>query len=56
MKPIIDVKYINPFLQSSMSIVKSVAALDLTVGKPVNAHFMIKELTYAIQLGVVGEM
>ncbi len=56
MKPIIDVKYINPFLQSSMSIVKSVAALDLAVGKPVKAEFMIKELTYAIQVGVVGEM
>ncbi|MBQ9608938.1 MAG: chemotaxis protein CheX [Lachnospiraceae bacterium] len=56
MKPTIDVKYINPFLQSSMSIVKSVAGLDLTVGKPGKTDFFLKELTYAIQVGVVGEM
>ncbi|MBQ8924299.1 MAG: chemotaxis protein CheX [Lachnospiraceae bacterium] len=56
MKPTIDVKYINPFLQSSMSIVKSVAGLDLTVGKPGKTDFFLNELTYAIQVGVVGEM
>ena len=56
MKPTLDVKYINPFLQSSMSIVKSVAGLDLTVGKPGKTDFFLKEQTYAIQVGVVGEM
>ncbi len=56
MIPAIDVKHINPFLQSSISIMESVTSVKLTVGKPEKTDFSFKELTYAIQLGVVGEM
>jgi len=52
----IDVKYINPFLQSTISIVKSVTQVDLTIGKPQRTDFYFKDMTYAIQVGVVGEM
>ena len=34
MVPAIDVKHINPFLQSSISIVESVTQVKMTVGKP----------------------
>ena len=33
MVPAIDVKHINPFLQSSISIVESVTQVKLTVGR-----------------------
>lgn len=52
----IDVKLINPFLQSSISIVESVTQVKMTVGKPERTDFYLKEKTYAIQVGVVGEM
>lgn len=52
----IDVKHINPFLQSSISVVESVTQVKLTVGKPELTDFHLKELTYAIQVGIVGEM
>ena len=52
----IDVKHINPFLQSSISVVESVTKVKLTVGKPELTDFHLKELTYAIQVGIVGEM
>lgn len=52
----IDVKHINPFLQSSISVVESVTQVKLTVGKPEITDFHLKELTYAIQVGIVGEM
>ncbi len=56
MKPAIDVRHINPFLQSSVSIVESVTQVKMTVGKPEKTDFHFKETTYAIQVGVVGEM
>lgn len=52
----IDVRHINPFLQSSISIVESVIQVKLNVGKPVITDFYLNEPTYAIQVGVVGEM
>lgn len=52
----IDVKHINPFLQSSISVVESVTKVKLTVGKPELTDFHLKKLTYAIQVGIVGEM
>lgn len=52
----IDVKLINPFLQSSISIVESVTQIKMTVGKPEKTDFYLKEKTYAIQVGVVGAM
>jgi chemotaxis protein CheX len=56
MIPAIDVKHINPFLQSSISIVESVTTVKMTVGKPEKTDFMLKDQVYAIQVGVVGEM
>lgn len=56
MIPSIDVRHINPFLQSSISIVESVTSVKMTVGKPEKTDFAFKEQTYAIQVGVVGEM
>lgn len=56
MIPAIDVRHINPFLQSSISIVESVASVKMTVGKPQKTDFVFKDMTYAIQVGVVGEM
>lgn len=56
MIPAIDVKHINPFLQSSISIVESVTQVKMTVGKPEKTDFHLKGMTYAIQVGVVGEM
>ncbi len=56
MKPTIDVRHINPFLQSSIAIMESVTHLKLLVGKPEATDFKLKDTTYAIQVGVVGEM
>ena len=56
MKAPIDVRHINPFLQSSISIVESVTQIKMTVGKPEKTDFFLKDTTYAIQVGVVGEM
>lgn len=56
MKPAIDVRHINPFLQSSISIMESVTQIKLTVGKPEATDFNLKDTSYAIQVGVVGEM
>ncbi len=56
MMPSIDVKLINPFLQSSISIMESVTSVKLTVGKPEKTDFVFSEPTYAIQVGIVGEM
>ena len=43
-------------MQSSISVVESVTKVKLTVGKPELTDFHLKELTYAIQVGIVGEM
>ena len=56
MVPAIDVKHINPFLQSSISIVESVTQVKMTVGKPEMTDFRLHDKYYAIQVGVVGEM
>lgn len=56
MLPAIDVRHINPFLQSSITIVESVTTVKMTVGKPEKTDFAFKDMTYAIQVGVVGEM
>ncbi len=56
MIPAMDVKYINPFLQSSLTIIESVTGLKLAVGKPEKTDFYFKDQTYAIQVGVVGEL
>ena len=56
MVPAIDVKHINPFLQSSISIVESVTQVKLTVGKPEMTDFHLHDKYYAIQVGELDEM
>ncbi len=56
MKPTIDVRHINPFLQSSISIMESVTQVKLAIGKPEATDFNLKDTSYAIQVGIVGEM
>lgn len=56
MKPAINVNHINPFLQSSISIVESVTRVKMSVGRPEKTDFVFPDLTYAIQVGVTGEM
>lgn len=56
MVPMIDVRHINPFLQSCISIVESVTQVKMEVGKPQKTDFHLREMTYAIQVGVVGAL
>lgn len=56
MKPAIDVRHINPFLQSSISIMESVTQVKLAIGRPEATDFNLKDTSYAIQVGIVGEM
>lgn len=56
MIPAIDVKHINPFLSSSISVVETVTQIKMTVGKPEKTDFKFGQPVYAIQVGVVGEM
>lgn len=56
MSAAIDVKHINPFLQSSISVVESVTQMKLTVGAPSKTDLHLHDTVYAIQVGVVGEM
>ncbi len=56
MVPMIDVRHINPFLQSSISIVESVTQVKMEVGKPERTDFHLRGMTYAIQVGVIGEL
>ncbi|MFA9466140.1 MAG: chemotaxis protein CheX [Velocimicrobium sp.] len=56
MKEGLDVKYINPFLQSSLNIFNSMAQIKLTVGKPQIANLSFTETTFILQVGVTGEM
>ncbi len=56
MIPMIDVRHINPFLQSCISIVESVTQVKMVVGKPERTDFYLREMTYAIQVGVIGEL
>lgn len=56
MKKALDVNHINPFLQSSIHIMESVAQMKLTVGKPSLHNLEFEGPIYAIQVGVTGEM
>ena len=48
MIPAIDVKHINPFLQSSISIVESVTQVKMTVGKPEMTDFHLHDKYYSL--------
>lgn len=56
MKQGVDVKYINPFLQSGLSIFESMVQMNLSLGKPEVASLKFELRTFIIQVGVTGEM
>lgn len=56
MKPGLDVKHINPFLQASISVFESVTQLKTAIGRPQVAMLDFKEQTFVIQVGVTGEL
>lgn len=56
MKQGVDVKYINPFLQSGLSIFESMVQMNLNLGKPEVASLKFESRTFIIQVGVTGEM
>lgn len=56
MKQGVDVKYVNPFLQSGLSIFESMVQMNLSLGKPEVASLKFESRTFIIQVGVTGEM
>ncbi len=56
MKEGLDVKHINPFLQSSLNIFESMVQVKLSVGKPGIANLAFSDTTFILQVGVTGEM
>ena len=50
----LDVRHINPFLQSTLSIMEQAACLKLAVGKPSVASLEFHDSTFIIQVGVTG--
>ena len=53
MKPI-DVKHINPFLQSAISIVEQTTMMKMGVGKPVVSVLEFGNDRFILQVGVTG--
>ena len=52
----LDIKYINPFLQSTLTILETLGMAGGKVGKPSLAELNFPEDTFLIQVGVTGEM
>ena len=52
----LDVKHINPFLQSSLSILESAAQMKLTIGKPCVTALKFPEHIFALQVGLTGDL
>lgn len=50
----LDVKHINPFLQSSISVIEMTTQTKLTVGKPSVATLEFQNNTFILQVGVTG--
>lgn len=50
----LDVKHINPFLQSSISVIEMTTQSKLTVGKPAIAKLEFPNDTFILQVGVTG--
>lgn len=52
----LDIRYINPFLQSSKNIFQTIGQLDLEVGKPQITTLEFMGNTFLIELGIIGAM
>ena len=56
MKHGIDVRYVNPFIQSSISIMRAMAQMELAIGRPSLGILNFEDTTFLLQVGVTGEM
>lgn len=54
MKKALDVKHINPFLQSSLSVIEMTTQHKLIVGKPSVVALEFPDNTFILQVGVTG--
>jgi len=52
----LDIKYINPFLQATLTILETLGMAGGKVGKPCLADLDFQEDTFLIQVGVTGAM
>lgn len=52
----LDVKHINPFLQATLNIMETIAAMKLSVGKPSVAKLEFPNEIFIIQVGVTGAL
>lgn len=52
----IDIKYINPFLKATITILEMLGLAGGKVGKPALADLDFEESTFLIQVGVTGAM
>ncbi len=56
MKPGLDVKHINPFLQSAMTIFEGAAQMKLALGKPSVAVLDFPNHVFVLQVGLTGDL
>lgn len=56
MKKALDVKHINPFLQSSVSVIEMTTQKKLAVGKPELSSMEFKGNIFMLQVGVTGAL
>lgn len=52
----LNVAHINPFLQSSQSVIQMMTQIQLTVGKPSLAKLEFPNTTFILQVGVTGQL
>lgn len=52
----LNVEYINPFLQSGMSVLEMVTQTKLTVGKPALAELNFHGTAVILQVGITGRL
>ena len=56
MSNVVDVKLINPFIEASLNVIKTVCNLDVTIGKPEISKTEFNESSVIIMLGIVGQV
>lgn len=52
----LDVRHINPFLQSAVTIFESAAQMKLTIGKPSVSNLDFPDSIFALQVGLTGDL
>lgn len=56
MKKTLDVKLINPFIQASIEIFKTMAFVELSVGRPGLAELTFTNEVFVVQAGLTGNI